>query len=313
MGYIKGLVSVVIPTYKRSDMLFRAVDSVCNQTYENLEIIVVNDNIRNDEFSLELHEKMKRYSEDSRVILLEQEKHINGAAARNAGIRYAKGEYLCFLDDDDWWEPVKIEHQMKYLLELDDSWGGVSCIMRRYKNGKLVYVTLPYKEGYIRNEVMNREIGIGTGSPLLRRKAVDDAGYFDESLLRHQDIQFFAFFCAKYKMALLKEYLYNYDLGDSQNRPTVEKLREIKDNYYKSVESILMTMSERDRHQFFIMNEFEISAIKIKSNNKREGVKSLLGVCRYWLTFSAAIKRYVDRFKGTRLKNYYNRKFSVDS
>ena len=61
--YIKGLVSVVIPTYKRSDLLKKAIDTVLAQSYQNLELLVVNDNIRNDEYSLKLYELISTYTD----------------------------------------------------------------------------------------------------------------------------------------------------------------------------------------------------------------------------------------------------------
>lgn len=310
--YISGLVSVVIPTYKRSEMLFRAIDSVCNQSYRNIEVIVVNDNIDGDEYSCDLRRRMKRYSEDKRVFLVEQEKHINGAAARNAGIRFAKGEYLAFLDDDDWWEPEKIEHQKRYLDSLDSSWGGVGCLMRHYRNEKLVYVSLPYKEGDLLNEVMTRRIGIGTGSPLMRRCCVDDSGYFDESLLRHQDIQFFAFFCSKYKMGLVKEYLYNYDLGDSQNRPVPSKIREIKEKFYASVHEIIDKMSPREKHKFYIMNNFEIGCAYWRHGEKKKAIPLLIGILRYMSTTFNAMERVMVRWLGTKFAMLYEKKYSIE-
>ena len=95
--YVQGLVSVIIPTYRRSDMLDRAIKSVLNQTYDNIELLLVNDNIPNDEYSQALLDRVKIYETDDRFRLILQEKHINGAAARNAGIKEAKGEYIAFL------------------------------------------------------------------------------------------------------------------------------------------------------------------------------------------------------------------------
>ena len=308
----RDLVSIVIPTYKRSDMLFRAIDSVLNQTYSKIEILVVNDNVKGDSFSLELIKKMKKYENDLRVVLVEQDEHINGAVARNVGIKKAKGEFLAFLDDDDWWEPQKLEHQIAYLSKLDESWGGVSCLMRHYKNDKLVYVSLPYKEGYLMQEVITRHIGIGTGSPLMRRAAVEDAGLFDEKLLRHQDIQFFALFCSKYKMGLLKEYLYNYDLGDSQNRPSPDKILNIKKQFYISIDSLIQEMTKSKRKQFFIMNNFEIGCAYFKAKNYKKAIPLLMKVFCYPTTLYMAIDRVVVRWKGKKFASYYERKFRLD-
>ena len=110
--YAKGLVSVIIPTYRRSKMLERAIESVLGQTYTNLEILLVNDNNPNDEFTVEIQERIKKYASDSRLQFIIQDRHVNGAVARNVGIKIAKGEYVAFLDDDDWWEKDKINKKI---------------------------------------------------------------------------------------------------------------------------------------------------------------------------------------------------------
>ena len=101
-------VSCIIPSYKRCDTVTRAIDSVLAQTYKNIEVCLVDDNIPGDEYSLKLQEALKKYEGDSRVRYIAQEKHINGAVARNVGIREATGTYIGFLDDDDEWMPEKL-------------------------------------------------------------------------------------------------------------------------------------------------------------------------------------------------------------
>ena len=148
MNYIEGLVSVIIPTYKRADKLLRAVNSVINQTYAKLEILVVNDNENNDDYTKELINIISTIT-DPRVQLVFQEKHINGAAARNAGIKRAKGEYIAFLDDDDYWDKRKIEKQIEAFKGLDESYGAVSTMFRSFLDDKIISKSLPYKDGYI--------------------------------------------------------------------------------------------------------------------------------------------------------------------
>ena len=99
---IEGLVSVIIPTFQRAKYIERAIDSVLNQTYKNFEIIVVDDNDQESEARKEMIKRMDKYSSDSRIIYIKHEKNKNGAAARNTGINVAKGEYITFLDDDDY-------------------------------------------------------------------------------------------------------------------------------------------------------------------------------------------------------------------
>lgn len=111
------LVSVIIPTYKRS--LFyvsRAVESVLNQTYPNVEIIVVDDST--DEF--EGRKEIETYIEGLNkpdIVYCKNEKNLGGSLSRNRGIELAKGEYITFLDDDDAYLPEKIEKQLGFMLD----------------------------------------------------------------------------------------------------------------------------------------------------------------------------------------------------
>ena len=95
------LVSVIIPTYKRPDYLDRAIDSVLNQTYNNIEIIVVDDNNPNTEGRERTEKIMRRYENNPHVIYIKHEYNKNGSAARNTGFKASHGVYLAFLDDDD--------------------------------------------------------------------------------------------------------------------------------------------------------------------------------------------------------------------
>ncbi len=105
---VTPLVSVVIPTYNHARYLVRALESVLNQTFTNWEAIVI-DNHSTDNTD----EVMESFS-DPRISYLKI--HNNGiiAASRNAGIRVAKGEWIAFLDSDDWWTQDKI---MKCLVK----------------------------------------------------------------------------------------------------------------------------------------------------------------------------------------------------
>jgi glycosyltransferase involved in cell wall biosynthesis len=110
----KNLVSVIIPTYNRFKYLLNAIESIKNQTYENIEIIVVNDKSTQEEYYTHNFEGCK-------VIHLEKNsKEILGFACagyvRNQGIKVASGDYICFLDDDDYFLPHKIQTQIETMI-----------------------------------------------------------------------------------------------------------------------------------------------------------------------------------------------------
>ena len=113
----KILVSVIIPTYKRNwDMLVRAVDSVRNQTYSNIEIIVVDDSPNTFSGRADIIENMKTLClEDSRVIYVVNPKNVGGSLARNNGIQRARGQYITFLDDDDEYLENKVKEQVAFM------------------------------------------------------------------------------------------------------------------------------------------------------------------------------------------------------
>lgn len=112
-------VSIIIPTYKRSDYLIRAIDSVINQTYSNIEVIVIDDNDPYSEFRKATEIKMQKYFNNKKVKYLKNEKNLGGALTRNIGIREATGDYITFLDDDDVYLPYKIEKQLNFMLSQD--------------------------------------------------------------------------------------------------------------------------------------------------------------------------------------------------
>lgn len=211
-------VSVIIPTYKRSESICRAVDSVLNQTLNDLQVIVVDDNGIDTESGKATATVMQKYMLDSRVIYLQHYKNKNGSAARNTGIKEAKGEYISFLDDDDIYLPNRLEKMCNALDLLDDNWGACyTGYVKNQKNGTHQY-SAEKIEGDIYLQTLMRSFYIGSGSNLFFRKSViDDIGYFDESFKRNQDLEYLVRVLKKYKMKYIDEVLMEvfYDVNPS--------------------------------------------------------------------------------------------------
>ncbi len=100
------LVSVIIPTYNRADLIGHTLDSAINQSYRNLEIIVIDDG------SVDNTEEVVKAIGDSRIRYIRHQTNCGGSTARNTGIEAARGEYIAFLDSDDIWVPNKIQLQL---------------------------------------------------------------------------------------------------------------------------------------------------------------------------------------------------------
>ncbi|MBF2004215.1 MAG: glycosyltransferase family 2 protein [Chlorogloeopsis fritschii C42_A2020_084] len=103
---VKPLVSVIIPTYNRANIIGNTLDSVVKQSYQKIEIIIVDDG------STDNTEEVIKAIGDSRIHYIKHQINYGGATARNTGIKAAKGEYIAFLDSDDIWLTNKIEIQL---------------------------------------------------------------------------------------------------------------------------------------------------------------------------------------------------------
>ncbi len=108
-------VSIIVPTHNRPDKLPTALNSILNQTYTNIEIVVVDDNEPDSDARMKTEKVIDGYSEDNRIIYLKNDKCLGGGPARNVGIKAATGTYITFLDDDDRYLDKKIEKQVQFI------------------------------------------------------------------------------------------------------------------------------------------------------------------------------------------------------
>ena len=112
---INKLVSIIIPTYNRTFTLERAINSCLKQTYDNIEILVIDDNQPDSHSRMSTETIMVKYSKEDKVLYIKRKTNGGGALARNTGIEMAQGDYVTFLDDDDEYLPNKIKEQVRLI------------------------------------------------------------------------------------------------------------------------------------------------------------------------------------------------------
>jgi glycosyltransferase involved in cell wall biosynthesis len=184
------VVSVVIPTYNRAHILGRSLGSVLAQTFQDFEVIVVDDG------STDNSEEIVRSFSDARVRYLRHESNKGGSAARNTGIRAAKGQYVAFQDSDDEWLPEKLAIQLEaFKTSKLEHLGVVTCPLFGAHDGKLDETPRSKgnsKDGWVYKDLLTRRFVVGVGTPtlLVRRDAITEANLFDESLPRDEDWDF---------------------------------------------------------------------------------------------------------------------------
>lgn len=286
----EALISCVIPTYKRSETLTRAIDSVLSQTYPNMEVIVVDDNNPDDEYSQYVRTLIAdNYANEPRVRYLAQEKHINGAVARNFGVAHADGEYVAFLDDDDEWRPEKVRRQADY-LNAHPEVGGVTCLYSIYRNGEVIGGLKPYDSENLQLKVLSRQVSMSTPTFMGRKDLMVQSGLFDPTLLRHQEIQFFTDFLNVASIEPINEDLVKVHADSEINRPNLEKLIGVKEAFFKSVEKTIAKYDKKTQRKIRNAHHFEVIYVALRQ--KRLGI-----AFKYVFKIGFSVRAYIDVFK----------------
>ena len=105
------LVSAIIPYFKKKKYIDQSISSVLNQSYSNIEIIIIYD----DEEKSDLEYLRTNYNSNKKIKIIVNDRNIGAGFSRNKGIREAKGKYVCFIDSDDIWKKEKVENQLNYM------------------------------------------------------------------------------------------------------------------------------------------------------------------------------------------------------
>lgn len=199
-----ALVSVIVPTYNREGMIVKSVNSILEQTYQNLECIIV------DDASQDHTKDVVSRIEDSRVRYIRLEKNSGPSVARNVGIREGRGDYIAFNDSDDLWLPDKLKMQMEKLEDETEA-GMVYCSYLYQKDGKEFQVpsdkcAKSELEGDIFDSLWDGN-KIGTPTILIKRECINSCGAFSENIHSLEDWEFVLRVSRKYKIAYVNKIL----------------------------------------------------------------------------------------------------------
>jgi len=196
-----ALVSVVIPTFNYGRFVRDAVESALSQTYRPVEIVVVDDGSTDDTAAV-----LEPYRQ--RVTCLRQDNR-GLSAARNTGIRAARGSFIAILDSDDWWAPEKLEAQMA-TFAVDPALGIVSCNSALVDLDGQPYTGLtspvkseaPDRRAFVRKLLRGNCVS-GGSSAVVRRTCFDSVGLFDETLKSAEDWDMWLRICSRYPIAFV--------------------------------------------------------------------------------------------------------------
>ncbi|MBQ8391244.1 MAG: glycosyltransferase [Clostridia bacterium] len=248
------LVSVVIPSYGGGKHLRRAVDSVLKQTYENIEIIVVDDNGVGTENQLKTAHIMEEYRGNPKVRYVCHEVNINGSAARNTGVKYAKGKYIALLDDDDAFNPENIEKHMKVMCSLPADYALTYCSDVSCRGDVFIDESHVSKSGELFYEVCMHQVVIGSSALLIKKEAWENLGGFDESFRRHQDWEFTARVAHRYKIKAVDHIGYIRYLEYRNSPKNYETAKKYRVHYIEKMMPYIETLSKKQQREVITSN-----------------------------------------------------------
>lgn len=273
-------VSVIIPTYDRADVIGRAVESVLEQTLDDLELVVVDDG------STDATPNVLAKIDDDRLTYLQHDENQGGSAARNTGIEYASGDYLAFLDSDDAWRPEKLEKQLATLEGRDDDWVAAYCDAEFVTDD-----TNPIRRAITRladrfsgpdppNEggedliryVLADELHTSAGSTLLvHRETVEAIDGFDESFDRFQDPEFLIRVLRQGKLAYVPETLVlRFESADPPPGLVAAADRHYLDTYWDTVVAL-----EEEGHDIIGIHRLAVARAYFQAGRFRAGLSYL--------------------------------------
>lgn len=177
---VDDLVSIIMPCYNDADHISDSINSIMSQTYENWELIIV------DDFSTDNSKKIIRnyMNKESRIKLIESNSNIGPGPSRNKGIKISKGQYIAFLDSDDLWDKNKLDFQINFMQRKNIAFSFTSY--RIMHGNKVSNTVIPARESVTYSDLLKIN-HLGCLTVILDLKILNKK-YFMPNLKRQQDL-----------------------------------------------------------------------------------------------------------------------------
>lgn len=272
-------VSVIITTYHNEEYLPRAIESVLHQTYPEIELIVVDDNSPGSDVRRATERIMENYPE---AVYLKHPENRNGAAARNTGIRAAKGKYIAFLDNDDIYFSTHIADCVRELEKHPDC-GAVLSGVAKIRGGHCWDLIIP-PEGDMVQALFLSETALGTGSNLFARAdLVRKVHGFDESFRRHQDVEFGVRLFSLCPVYRIREIQIVKEMDGFSNALDYERFRAAKEQFARKFEKEIQVLGEEDAKRFYA-GQWRSLLYTACSEGKKENIRTAAAQLRKYRT-----------------------------
>lgn len=231
-------ISVIIPYYKKKNFIEDTLKSIINQTYQNFEIIIVD-----DELSLESKQVLQKVLKlDKRIKIILNNKNIGAGLSRNKGIEISNGDYICFCDSDDLWKHTKLEKQLEFMKNSNLAFSFTSYEIINLENKKIKKNRIAKNKLNFNDLINSCDIGLST--VMIQKKVFKNKDLRFASLKTKEDYMLWL------KIAKLGYKLYGLD--------------EILVSWKKTNNSLSSSVYQKLKDGFKIYNEY-LGYNKLKS------------------------------------------------
>lgn len=270
----ESLVSIVITTYGRTDFLKKALESACNQTYRDIEIILVDDNADKSEIRKQVVELAKEYHVQKLIL---NETNLGGSLSRNEGIKAAQGGFVSFLDDDDTYHPKRIEKYIAaYEKEGDEQIGIIYSFVDEVASDgkKLREYRITLQENPLYQHMCS--CLAATSQWMVPRYVFDRVGMFEDSPCKQDSIMLLKILGAGYHPLCVEEvlvYYTNHNQGrisgiGEKNRRGLLNFRDWCRKYYDKI-------TKKEQRQVEANFASQLLTLYLLNDNRKEAGKQL--------------------------------------
>lgn len=274
-----GRASVIITTFRRNESLLAAINSVLGQTYNDVEVIVVDDNGTSSKYQQDNQRLTAQFSVLPNFIYMPLEVNGGACTARNRGAEMASGEFLFFLDDDDIFLPNKIAYQVNYLQSNPEVDAHLCSMKRMHRNKEILADSNRAKAGDFKNFAM--EGNFFTPMMAVRKPAFLECGGFRE-IQRFQDMYFMLHFLESGKRAVAEDiplYILNEHDDERVTNASVGKTSRSLHKIRDFVTQFKKTFSPAEWRAF----EYKLHRIYAGTLYNAQGYTNHIKSAWYWL------------------------------
>jgi len=254
------MVSVVIPAYNAAKSIGRTLNSVLAQTFDDFEVIVVDDGSQDGTANTVLS------LQDGRIHLHRHTYNQGAAAARNSGIHLAQGELVAFLDADDVWTRDKLAVQVRFMQDHPQTGASVTSFWYDTEEGFSLQI-LHQPKSWLKEFLKGCAVSPGT-TLMVRKSCYKDIGGYDKSLPRHEDLDWLLRFVQQYELGVVQRPL---AIVHRSSRPSAEKIEQANEILVKRYHSLFYTFGRFYGSQAIGKRWLETSIHHFSSGNKQRG------------------------------------------